>query len=80
MWLADRVTANPRVFDVATIRIGGTEPLQFWFQKTDGSWWFWSNLGPGYWDLSPYAFDIMQVWIVGAGKSTPTIQSIVVRA
>ena len=82
VWLADRVSAAPRVFDVASLRIGGTQPVQFWFQKTDGTWWFWGSLGPGLWDLSAYAFDVMQVWIRGAGGavSTPTIQGIVIRA
>jgi hypothetical protein len=84
-WLADRVSHSPRVFDVATIRVGdpqNTQPIQFWFQTIDGNWWYWSSIGPGWWDLSAFAHDVMQVWIRGAegALSPPTIASIVIRA
>ena len=62
--------------------VTNTQPVQFWFQKTDGSWWYWGSLGPGNWDLSNYAVDVMQVRIRGADSatSTPTIANIVIRA
>jgi hypothetical protein len=82
VWLGDRVSGQPRVFDVSAFRVTSTQPVQFWFQKTDGSWWFWGNLGPGNWNLSNYAVDVMQVLIRGsdAATSTPTIANIVIRA
>jgi hypothetical protein len=46
----------------------GSEPIQLWYKKTDGSVWGWSNLGANtYWgtDTGP----IVAVWISGADGS-----------
>lgn len=82
VWLADRVSGEPRVFDVVTIKIKGAAPVQFWFKKRDGRWWYWPRLGPGWWNLSSYVFDVVEVKIRGAdgGLGTIGIDDLVIRA
>ena len=55
-----------RRFDLRTIEVGGTVPIQVWFRKTDGSVWGYSNLPVGVWDVSGAAAGIVAVWISGA--------------
>ena len=56
-----------RAFDLKTIEVGGTTPIQMWFRKIDGSVWGFSNLGAGVnWDVSGAASGIVAIWISGA--------------
>ncbi|GMV48560.1 MAG: hypothetical protein NBKEAIPA_03385 [Nitrospirae bacterium] len=66
IWMEDRVTHQPRVFDMPIIRVAGTEPIQFWFRKNDGSWWYWSNLAPNPWLVGGWVYDVTEVRIRGA--------------
>jgi hypothetical protein len=66
IWMEDRVTHQPRVFDMPIIRVTGTEPIQFWFRKSNGSWWYWSNLAPNPWLVGGWVFDVTEVRIRGA--------------
>ena len=66
IWMEDRVTHQPRVFDLPIIRVTGTEPIQFWFRKTDGSWWYWSDLAPNPWLVGGWVYDVTEVRIRGA--------------
>jgi hypothetical protein len=66
IWMEDRVTHTPRVFDMPVIRVVGTEPIQFWFRRTDGSWWYWSSLAPNPWLVGSWVRDVTEVRIRGA--------------
>ncbi len=66
IWMEDRVTHQPRVFDMPIIRVTGTEPIQFWFRKSNGSWWYWSNLAPNPWLVGGWVYDVTEVRIRGA--------------
>lgn len=71
VWVEDRVTHDPRVFDVASIRIRGPAAGQVWFRKIDGSWWYWPRLAPGWWNLSAWAWEITDLYVRAAnGEGT----------
>jgi hypothetical protein len=90
IWYEDTSTHQPRVFDVPYIQISDTPgwndatgtwdpavPMELWFQKTDGSWWFWPSLAPtgsGWsWDISGDANDMIQMQFKSAaGAGSPT--------
>jgi hypothetical protein len=79
-WIGIRLTPQGSitenvVFDMPRIRIGGTTPVQLWFHSTlDNLWYFWSSLGPGNWDISPWAHDIDIVEISGASGQTNSFE------
>lgn len=81
IWIDDRVTHLPRIFDVASIRVRGTVAAEVWFRKNDGSWWVWRSLAPGRWDLSAYANDIQGLYIraVSGAPTSVSFDDIVVR-
>ena len=66
IWMEDRVSHQPRVFDMPVIRVTGTEPIQFWFKKSNGTWWYWSNLAPNPWLVGGWVQDVVEVRIRGA--------------
>jgi hypothetical protein len=71
LWVEDRVSHAPRVFDVASIRIRGPADGQVWFRKSDGSWWYWPRLGPGQWNLSAWTWEITDLYVRAAeGEGT----------
>lgn len=70
IWMEDRVTHLPRVFDMPIIRVEGTQPIQFWFRKVDGSWWYWSNLAPNPWLVGGWVREVTEVRIRGAQAAT----------
>jgi hypothetical protein len=75
----DDATASYRLFDMPSIDVGGTVPIQLWYQKPDGSVWGWSSLSPGNLDLG--LTDVTAVWLraaPGEGRSI-TINWFVVR-
>ncbi len=81
VWVEDRVTHAPRIFDVASIHIRGPADGQVWFRKSDGSWWYWPRLGPGRWNLSAWTWEITDLYIraaEGAGTSV-SFDDVVVR-
>ncbi|UCE88820.1 MAG: hypothetical protein JSW10_10925 [Pseudomonadota bacterium] len=63
LWVEDRVTHQPRMFDVASIRIRGPADGEVWFRKLDGSWWYWPRLGPGRWNLSAWTWEITDLYV-----------------
>lgn len=73
LWVEDRVTHRSINFDAATIRIRGPAAGQVWFRKIDGSWWYWPRLGPGYWDISPWAWDITDLYVRAAPGETTSV-------
>jgi hypothetical protein len=81
IWVEDRVSHTPRSFDVASIRIRGPVDGEVWFRKTDGSWWYWSRLAPGRWNLSAWAWDITALYVrASAGEPTSvSFDDVVVR-
>jgi hypothetical protein len=59
-----------RPFDLKSIHVGGTTPIQMWFRKVDGSVWGFSNLPAGVnWDVSGSASNIVAIWVSGAPGS-----------
>jgi hypothetical protein len=62
-----------KTFDLETIAVGGTTPIQMWFRKVDGSVWGWSELPAGAnWDVSGSASGIVAVWVSAvAGNISP---------
>jgi hypothetical protein len=62
-----------KTFDLKTISVGGTTPIQMWFRKVDGSVWGWSELPAGVnWDVSGSASGIVAVWVSAvAGNLEP---------
>lgn len=81
VWVEDRVTHQPRIFDVASIRILGPADGEVWFRKADGSWWYWPRLGPGRWNLSAWAWEIRDLYVRAAdGEGTSvSFDDVVVR-
>lgn len=66
VWMEDRVSHQPRVFDMSEIYVGGTEPIQFWFKRADGTWYCWRELGPRKrWRIKQWAHDMVEVRIRG---------------
>lgn len=73
VWIEDRVTHEPRIFDVASIRVRGTASAEIWFQKSDGSWWYWPSLAPNRWNLSAYTVDIRALYVKAAAGSGTSV-------
>jgi len=70
IWLEDRVTHKPKVFDLTQIYVSGDQPIQFWFKRTDGGWWCWKELAPkNRWNLKKWAHDLIEVRVSGAGSA-----------
>jgi hypothetical protein len=72
-----------KTFDLKTISVGGTTPIQMWFRKVDGSVWGWDQLPAGVnWDVSGSASSIVAVWISAVtGNLSPfTINGFSIRA
>jgi hypothetical protein len=81
LWVEDRVTRAPRLFDVVSIVIRGPADAEVWFRKTDGSWWYWPRLGPNNWNLSAWTWEITDLYVraaAGAGTSV-SFDNVVVR-
>lgn len=71
LWVEDRISHEPRIFDVASIRIRGPADAEVWYRKEDGSWWYWPRLGPGRWNLSAWAWEITGLYLRAAdGEGT----------
>lgn len=73
VWVEDRVTHAPRIFDVASIRIRGPMDGEVWFKKSDGGWWYWPRLAPGRWNLSAWAWEITDLYVRAAAGSTTSV-------
>jgi len=73
VWIDDRVTHDPRIFDIASIYVRGPASAEIWFQKSDGSWWYWSSLAPGRWNLSAYTYDIKGLYVKAASGSGTSV-------
>lgn len=56
-------------YDFKSIRVKGTQGIKLYFRKVDGSWWHWNNLGPGTWNVAPYAAGIREILIRASGGS-----------
>jgi hypothetical protein len=64
VWVEDFTTHAPRIFDVTSINIKPSVACQVWFRTADGSWYGWSRLQPGVWDISADAWEITDL-VVG---------------
>lgn len=60
-FLEDSVEHLPKVFDMTTIRIGPSVPVQLWFRNSLDEWWYWPSLGANWWDVSPWMHDVVEV-------------------
>lgn len=56
-----------KVFDLARLRIGGTQNVQVWFHSTvDGNWYGWPSMAPNNWNTLASSHDIDEVQISGS--------------
>ncbi|MCI0437215.1 MAG: hypothetical protein L0271_26795 [Gemmatimonadetes bacterium] len=56
-------------YDFKSIRVKGSQGIKLYFRKANGSWWHWNNLGPGTWNVAPYAAGIREILIRASGGS-----------
>jgi hypothetical protein len=73
VWIEDRVTHDPRIFDIASIRVRGPAAAEIWFQKSDNSWWYWPSLAANRWNLSAYTVDIKALYVKAAAGSGTSV-------
>ena len=75
IWLEDGSSHQPRAFDLRRMHVGAGPPIQLWFQKQDGTWWFWDQLkGAKNWKLEQWSKDVVEVRIRGSsGSSGPYV-------
>lgn len=86
-WIRIRISDGenhaPTYFDMESIRLLPDTPIQLWFRKRDGTWWFWEELKTGRtWNLGEWVRDVSEVRVRGAraGRaSSYIIDSFVVR-
>ncbi len=73
IWVEDKVTKQPRTFELASIRITPTMNAKVWYKKSNGQWYYWASLAPGKWNFSGYLWDITDVMIQGTDGSTTSV-------
>ena len=56
-------------FDFKSIRVKGSQGIKLYFRKANGNWLHWNNLGPGTWNVAPYAAGIREILIRASGGS-----------
>lgn len=61
--------SDSRIFDLLEIKVTNG-PIQLWFKKSGGGWWYWNSLGNGKWNLSNYCTDITEVLISSTNNAT----------
>jgi hypothetical protein len=83
VWVSDAENHAPTYFDLESIRVLPDTSIQLWFQKRDGTWWFWPELTSGRtWNIREWVRDVSEVRLRGtrAGRaSSYIIDSLVVR-
>jgi hypothetical protein len=83
VWVSDSENHAPTYFDLESIRVLPDTSIQLWFQKRDGTWWFWPELTSGRtWNIREWVRDVSEVRLRGtrAGRaSSYIIDSLVVR-
>ena len=57
-----------RIFDLLGIKVT-KGPIQLWFKKSNGTWYHWSSIGVGTWNLSAYSTSIKEVLIGSTGNN-----------
>jgi hypothetical protein len=68
VWVSDAENHAPTYFDMESIRVLPDTPIQLWFRKRDGTWWFWPELKAGYtWIIREWAHDVSEVRLRGTG-------------
>lgn len=70
-WLAIVMKKNGSLtnFDLTEIKVKNDVPIQLWFKDHANQWWFWRNIGPGWWAL-PGAGNIQEVHITSASRNS----------
>ena len=83
VWVSDADNHAPTYFDLESIRVLPDTSIQLWFQKRDGTWWFWPELTAGKtWNTREWVHDVSEVRLRGtrAGRaSSYIIGSFVIR-
>lgn len=83
IWVSDAENHAPTYFDMESIQVLPDTPIQLWFRKRDGTWWFWPELkGGSTWNMREHVRDVSEVRLRGtrAGRaSSYVIGSFVVR-
>ncbi|MGH7696496.1 MAG: hypothetical protein ACRENH_16030 [Gemmatimonadaceae bacterium] len=69
VWMEDASSHQPRAFDARRVSVSAGHPIQLWFRKQDGTWWFWNQLnGAKNWKVEQWAKDVMEVRIRGTNS------------
>ncbi len=58
-----------RVFDLLGIKVTNG-PIQIWYRKASGKWYYWRSVGEGTWNLSAKSTGVTQVLISSATGGT----------
>lgn len=67
IWVGNAETQRPTYFDMESIWVLPNNPIELWFRKRDGTWWFWPALeAGGVWNIGDWARDVSEVRIRGA--------------
>jgi hypothetical protein len=70
VWVGNAETQTPMYFDIEFIWLLPGEPVELWFLKRDGTWWYWPELGAaGTWDIRDWGRDVSEVRIRGTVAS-----------
>ena len=82
IWMEDASSQQPRAFDLRRTHVGAGHPIQLWFRKQDGTWWFWNELeGGNNWKVEQWSKNVTEVRIRGTntGFGSYTINNAYVR-
>lgn len=82
IWMEDGSSHQHRAFDLRRIHVGAGPAIQLWFQKQDGTWWFWNQLNGGKnWKVEQWTENVLEVRIRGtnSGFGSYTINNAYVR-
>lgn len=75
VWVGNAETQTPTYFDMEFIWLLPGEPVELWFLKRDGAWWFWSELrAAGVWDIREWGRDVAEVRIRGTAAALAPYQ------
>jgi len=67
VWVGNGESHASTYFDMESIRVLPDTPIQLWFRKRDGTWWFWPELNAGStWNIREWTRDVSEVRVRGA--------------
>lgn len=67
IWVRNTTSRTPTYFDMESVWVLPGKPIQLWFRKRDGTWWFWPELRTGtIWNTRDWIRDVSEVRINSA--------------